>query len=115
MAKKVLPSTKSLPLNVLPANALALIHEYSRPITPGNWKKRKWICVIDVYKELQKYKNKNNKYDKHYELYSRFIINIQRGMSFSNIYNTVTFMGITNAAEEIGISQQNLIKILKKS
>lgn len=109
MAQKVLPATKSLPSNVV-----ALIYEYSRPITPCNWKKRKWICVIDVYKELQKYKNKNNKYDKHYELYSRFIINIQRGMSFSNIYNTVTFMGITNAAEEIGISEKNLIKILQK-
>ena len=70
---------------ILPSNAIALIHEYSRPITPYNWKKRKWICVIDVYRELQKYKNKNNKYDKHYNLYSRFIINVQRNHFKFNI------------------------------
>ena len=40
---------------MLPANALALIKEYSKPLTPPDWHTRSWLCVGNIYKEIGKY------------------------------------------------------------
>ena len=97
---------------ILPPTALALIREYSQPITPANWRQRKWLCVGDMYKEINKYKQISHKYDIHFELYKRFLKNVQGNNSWSILSDYVCFIGLTHAAEEFEINEKVLLKIL---
>jgi hypothetical protein len=115
MAQKM-PGTKALAVtSALPSNALALIHEYSRPITRPDWRERKWICVGDMYKEITNYKNVSTKYDIYYNLYNCFNKNVQGNLCWSHLYSCVLTMGLKNAAEECGITEHVLKKLINKN
>lgn len=72
---------------MLPANALALIKEYSKPLTPPDWHTRSWLCVGNIYKEIGKYKITNPaKYYNNFKLYSLFRNNVQNQYTWWVIY-----------------------------
>ena len=98
-----------LPSMQLPRNALALIREYSKPLTPPDWHKRQWLCVGDIYKEIGTYK-KSKKYDKHFKLYNQFLINVQNQYAWFNIYDYYLHTTLYFTSIEFDIP----IKILQK-
>ncbi len=98
----------------LPESAIQLIREYSKPITHPKWKSRKWVCVGDMYNEITNYKNKSNKYDKHYTLYHTFTMNVQNEHEWWNIYLYYLKAGLKFTSMEYDIPDKVLLKILNK-
>lgn len=102
-----------LPNVRLPPNVLALIREYSKPLTPCNWKQRWWLCVGDIYTEIGKYKNsKCKKYDKYYNLYVRFRSNVQNNYTWWDIYIFYLKNGIALTSNVFNIKVKILYNIL---
>jgi len=97
---------------ILPESAVQIIREYSKPLTHPNWKTRKWICVGDMYNEITSYKNKSEKYDKHYTLYRTFTMNVQNEYSWWNIQLYYLKCGLKFTSIEHDIPENILRKIL---
>jgi hypothetical protein len=96
----------------LPPIAQKLISEYAKPLTRPDWRKIRRGCVGEMYKEIMQYKNKTNKYDKHYTLYSRFILNVQHNYEWSHLYKIVLHHGIDTTSEVLGINKKVLEDIV---
>jgi hypothetical protein len=100
------------PMVLLPPIAQKLISEYAKPVTRPDWRKIRRTCVGDMYKEIMRYKNKSNKYDKHYTLYSRFIRNVQQNYEWFVLYKIILQYGLEITSEELGINQKVLHDII---
>ena len=94
---------------MLPLRAQKLIREFSKPLTRPDWRTIKPGCVGKMYKEIMRYKNKTNKYDKYYILYNRFTMNVQHNYYWHNLCEYVKKNGIIKTSEDIGIN----IKVLR--
>lgn len=96
----------------LPPRALALIYEYSRPLTPPDWRVRKWICVGDLYQEIKKIRIM--KEDRRYMLYKRFMHNTQNNYEWLELYTYSMNHGLNNTSNEYGIKLKVCYDIIYK-
>jgi hypothetical protein len=93
----------------LPFNALALIREYSRPVTRPDWRNLNRLPLYKLYKEIMCKKNTKWNYGKIFQV---FIIHIQRGFTWSELDTYAKLYGIKICSEISGIQYKELEKIL---
>jgi len=87
---------------MLPPRVLALIREYSKPVTPANWKiRREWICVGDLYKNITRLRIVEA--DRQYLLYKRFMDNVQNNHEWYHICLFAISNGIHETSNVFGI------------
>jgi len=96
----------------LPDDVLQIIREYSKPITHPNWRKRKWICVGDLYTDIFKQYIGCSKKRK---LYLRFIRNIQKDNSWVELYLFVAEYGILEMSSFYDIKLKVCYDIIYKN
>ena len=94
----------------LPSRAVKLIREYSKPRTCPNWRNRKWICIVDLFKDITQldvtYK------DKRLKLYKLFISNIQNNYCWTDLYNFILHTNLHDASIRFGIAEKTLKYII---
>ena len=93
----------------LPSNALILIREYSRPVTRPDWRKLNRLPLYKLYKEIMHKKNTSWNYGKIFQI---FIINIQRGVAWSDLYLYTKLYGMKKCCEFSEIQYKELEQIL---
>ena len=94
----------------LPSNALVLIREYSRPITRPDWRKLNRLPMYKLYKEIMRKKNTSWDYAKIFQI---FIIDIQRGFTWSELKIYAQMYGMKVCSELSGIQYKELEQILR--
>jgi hypothetical protein len=93
----------------LPPRALALIREYSKPLTPPDWRDRQWICVGDLYQEIKNLRI--IKEDRRYILYKRFMYNILNNYDWFDLYTHSLRNGMQCTSNKYGIQLKVWCKI----
>ena len=92
----------------LPQNVLALIKEYSLPLTRPDWRNRKWISISTIYFEAARKKEKADNTN----LYIRFLLNTQNEYQWNQIYYYYYHYGPKHTIIEHGITTEILSCIL---
>ena len=94
----------------LPPIALALIREYSKPLTRPDWRKLNRLPLYKLYIEIMNKKNTSWNYRRVMQI---FIFNIQRGINWSDLHVYSNIYGIKKCSEKFGIQYNELEQILK--
>jgi hypothetical protein len=98
----------------LPTRALALIREYSKPMTRPDWRDRQWICVVDLVKDIARLRI--TKPDKRFKLYKRiFMGNMQNGFGGVELYLSTLENGIHATSIVSGINEKILRYLVYKN
>ena len=98
----------------LPTRALTIIREYSKPMTPPDWRDRQWICIVDLVKDIARLKV--TKTHKRFKLYKRiFMRNIQHGFGGVELYLSTLENGIHATSIASGINEKILRYLIYKN
>jgi len=93
----------------LPPIALAIIREYSRPVTRPDWKNLNRLPLHKLYKEIMYKKTTSWKYT---NIMRMFIYDIQRGTRWSELYEYSKKYGMKACSDKFGIQYKELENIL---
>jgi hypothetical protein len=97
----------------LPTRALALVCEYSKPVTRPDWRKLNRLPLYKLYGEIMK-KKQNNTWI-YSSVFQKFVYDIQRGNTWSDLYGYSELYGIESCSEHFGIQYNELLHLMNRS
>ena len=97
----------------LPTLALALVREYSKPVTRPDWRKLNRLPLYKLYDEIMK-KKQNNTWI-YGSVFQKFVYDIQRGNSWSDLYRYCNLHGIKACSQHFGIQYDELVHLMNRT
>jgi hypothetical protein len=94
----------------LPDDVLSIIREYSKPLTRPDWRRLNRLPMYVLYKEIME--NKNKPRWNYSTVLMKFVINIQQGQTWSELFRYAQRYGMEECSQQYGIQINVLQNIL---